>query len=215
MKIHEVFDRKIEELKSDDRVQGILLTGSLARGTETAYSDLDIIVIADFKDVKEEVIDGVPVETHYDTVESVRKWLAVKPESAYLYTYGKVIYDRDNVLQGLINYAKNILESYEITEIRKAYFNHKLKAIAEKLTASLALKDDQKINYLIHNNFNVLVEMVYALNSLPVAPQGLNYEIFHTLNIKPCESWLTDLVNLKGVELGNYVMKMIEEIRFN
>ena len=213
MKIHEVFEKKVNELKTDDRVIGILITGSLARGTETEYSDLDIIVVADVDETIEEVIDGIPVETHYNKVESIKKWFIADPPSCYLYTYGKVVYEREKVLGDLIKTAKNRLDTYEITDIRKAYLSHKLGALKEKLTASLALKDEQKINYLICNNFKMLLESVYALNSLPVPPQGLNYEISDRLLIKPCDDWMLKLVNLSGIELGKYVMGIIEFIR--
>ncbi len=213
MKIHEVFEKKVNELKADDRVMGILITGSLARGTETEYSDLDIIAIGDKNEIIEEVIDGIPVETHYNKVESIKKWFIADPPSCYLYTYGKVVYEREKVLGDLIKTAKNRLDTYEVTDIRKVYLNHKLGALKEKLTASLALKDEQKINYLVCNNFKMLLESVYALNSLPVPPQGLNYEIYDRLLIKPCDDWMLKLVNLSGIELGKYVMGIIEFIR--
>ena len=210
MKIHEVFERKVNELKQDSRVKGIFITGSLARGTETEYSDLDIIVVADINEVYEEIIDGIPVETHFNTAETIKKWFVADPSSCYLYTYGKVVWERENLFDDLIASAKYRLDNYEITDIRKVYLKHKLGALKEKLTASIALNDTLKISYLIHNNFKMLVESVYALNSLPVPPQGVGYEIYDTLKITPQKGWLKDLVTLKGIALAEYVLDMIE-----
>lgn len=213
MKIHEVFERKIEELKGDESVKGILVTGSLARGTETEFSDLDIIAIGDRDEVVEEVICGVPVETHYNVAEKVKKWFVADPPSSYLYTYGKIIYDPEGIVEGLVALAKERLENYEILDIRKAYLRHKLDALKEKLHASIRLNDEVKINYLVHNNFKVIVECVYAQNNLPIPPQGLNYEIFSTLERVPSTDWLTKMITLKGVEQGEYLLALISNLK--
>ncbi|MBR2481040.1 MAG: nucleotidyltransferase domain-containing protein [Clostridia bacterium] len=210
MKIHEVFERKVNELKADENVKGIFITGSLARGTETEYSDLDIIVISDKDEVVEEVIEGVPVETHYNRVESVKKWFVASPPSCYLYTYGKIVWDREGVLSELQDLACDLLDKYEVLDVHKVYLSHKLSALKEKLTASIALNDSQKISYLIHNNFKIIVESIYAVNSLPVPPQGLNYEIYGTLKQVPSKEWLKLLITLQGLELAEYVMGIIE-----
>ena len=209
MRIHEVFERKIGELRADKDIRGILVTGSLARGTETEYSDLDIIVISNKDEVVEEVIDGVPVETHYNRAEQVKKWLVADPPSCYLYTYGKIIFDQEGVVENLVNVARERLANYEVTDLRKAYLNHKLNALKEKLVASLNLNDDLKIHYLIYNNFKVIVESIYALNSLPVPPQGLSYEIFDTLKVKPNENWLKKLITLRGREQAEFALEVI------
>ena len=209
MKIHEVFERKIGELRADKDISGILVTGSLARATETEYSDLDIIVISNKDEVVEEVIDGVPVETHYNRAEQVKKWFVADPPSCYLYTYGKIIFDQEGVVENLVNVARERLANYDVTDLRKAYLNHKLNALKEKLVASLNLNDDLKIHYLIYNNFKVIVESIYAINSLPVPPQGLSYEIFDTLKVKPNENWLKKLITLRGREQAEFALEVI------
>ena len=212
MKIYEVFNKVQEELKNDSRVMGIFLTGSLARGTETKYSDLDVIVLSCINCVDEKVVEGVPVEVHFNTLESIKERFRVDAPSLYLYKYGKVIYDPSNIFEGLIQEANCLLENYVVSEERKAYLKHKIGALKEKLTASLNLKDHQKINYLMHNNFKVIVESIFALNSLPLPPQGLTYEIFNTLSKKPSDTWLTDIINLKGIEQGEYALEIIDFI---
>ncbi len=212
MKIHEVFENKVNSLKEDNRVEGIFITGSLARGTETEYSDLDIIVLYPEEKVVEEVIDGIPIETHYNRLDGVKERLIREPSSAYLYTHGRIIVDEEGKLNDVVGFAKRVLESYKVSDERKAFLAHKMQALKEKLTASLALNDELKTAYLVHNNFKLIVECVYALNSLPVPPQGLNYEIYNLLRIKPGEKWMEKLLTLKGNELANYVLDALGNI---
>lgn len=206
MKIHEVFEQKRLSLLREPNVKGIMLTGSMARGTETPFSDLDIIVISNENRVVEEVIDGVPVETHYNTISRVKEDFLNRPSSAYLYAFGKIISDEEGILHDLVGFSKKLLSSYSVSEERRAFLEHKMSALREKLTASINLQDDLKIDYLIHNNFKYIVEYIYLKNSLPPPPQGLTYEIYDSLKIKPCDQWLIKLITLKGVEGGEFVL---------
>ena len=210
MKLHDILDRKVTRLKSDDRVQGILITGSLARGTETEFSDLDIIVLYDSNFVVEEVIEGVPVETHYNSRESILLRFMDDVPSCYLYTYGKAVYDPYGELSELTEIARHTLAEFSVKENRKEYLRHKLFALKEKLTAAINLHDTLKISYLIHNNFKVLVECVYAINSLPVPPQGLSYEIYGTLKLKPSANWLKELITLNGIAQAERALNIID-----
>lgn len=212
MKIREVCAKKIDVIKDDERVLGILLTGSLARGTETEFSDLDIIVLYDSDFIVEEVLEGVPVETHYNSVDKVRERFVSDPTFCYLWKYGKIMFSRGNALENLVKESCERLENYTLSSERKCYLNHKVCALKEKLNASVALKDQDKINYLIHNNFKVIVESLYALNSLPTPPQGLNYEIYNEIKAKPCENWMLKLITLKGVEQGEFALEVVSFI---
>ncbi len=212
MKIREVFNKKVEELKRDERVQGIFITGSLARGTETEYSDLDIIVLYDRDKVVEEVIEGIPVETHYNQISAVKERLIKEPSSSYLYVYGKIILDEKGELKDIVGFAKEVLANYEVSEEKRVYLKHKMHALKEKLTASLALSDELKTSYLIANNFKHVVDAVYAQNSLPTPPQGLNYEIYNLLKIKPSDKWMEKILTLKGNELASFTLDLIESL---
>ncbi|MBQ9115324.1 MAG: nucleotidyltransferase domain-containing protein, partial [Clostridia bacterium] len=185
MHIHSVFEKIVNELKSDSLIRGIFVTGSLARGTETEYSDLDIIVLYGENKVVEKVVDGVPVEIHYNTLESTMERFSFDAGAVYLYVYGKIVEDRFGELNKLQKEAKDKLMSYKPSVERVEKLTHKMNALVEKVTASLALKDSLKISYLLHNNFSHVVDYVYMLNSLPKPPQGLTYEIYDNLDIKP------------------------------
>lgn len=212
MKIHEVFENKVNSLKEDNRVEGIFITGSLARGTETEYSDLDIIVLYDEDKVVEEVIEGIPVETHYNKISAVKERLIKEPSSAYLYAYGKIVIDERGELKDIVGFAKEVLANYEVSEEKKEHLKHKMHALKEKLTASLSLSDELKTSYLIANNFKHIVDAVYAQNSLPTPPQGLNYEIYNLLKVKPADKWMEKLLTLKGNELAIFTLDLIESL---
>ena len=212
MKIHEVFENKVNSLKEDNRVEGIFITGSLARGTETEYSDLDIIVLYDEDKVVEEVIEGIPVETHYNQISAVKERLIKEPSSAYLYVYGKIVSDEKGELKDIVGFAKEVLANYEVSKEKKEHLKHKMQALKEKLTASLSLSDELKTSYLIANNFKYIVDTVYAQNVLPTPPQGLNYEIYNLLKVKPADKWMEKLLTLKGNELATFTLDLIESL---
>jgi predicted nucleotidyltransferase len=212
MKIHEVFENKVNSLKEDNRVEGIFITGSLARGTETEYSDLDIIVLYDQDKVVEEVIEGIPVETHYNQISAVKERLIKEPSSAYLYVYGKIVSDEKGELKDIVGFAKEVLANYEVSKEKKEHLKHKMQALKEKLTASLSLSDELKTSYLVANNFKYIVDAVYAQNVLPTPPQGLNYEIYNLLKIKPVDKWMERLLTLKGNELASFTLDLIESL---
>ena len=212
MKIHQVFENKVNSLKEDNRVEGIFITGSLARGTETEYSDLDIIVLYPEEKVVEEVVDGIPIETHYNRLDGVKERLIREPSSAYLYVYGKIVSDEKGELKDIVGFAKEVLANYEVSEEKKEYLKHKMHSLKEKLTASLSLSDELKTSYLIANNFKHIVDAVYAQNSLPTPPQGLNYEIYNLLKNKPADKWMEKLLTLMGNELANFTLDLIEKI---
>ena len=210
MHIHSVFEKVVNELKSDSLIRGIFVTGSLARGTETEYSDLDIIVLYGENKVVEKVVDGVPVEIHYNTLESTIERFSFDAGALYLYVYGKIVEDRFGELNKLQKEAKDKLMSYKPSVERVEKLTHKMNALVEKVTASLALKDSLKISYLLHNNFSHFVDYVYMLNSLPKPPQGLTYEIYDNLDIKPCERWIEKLLTLDELERGEMVVKFVQ-----
>ncbi len=206
MKLYKVFEAKLSEYERDEGVYGVLVTGSLARGTETPYSDLDIILLANENKVIEEVIDGVPVESHYRTYEGIMEELNGKPYCLYLYAYSKIVKDGNGELRKLQNIALNRLANYKIADEQKQELCHVMSCLKEKLVAALALNNGLKTDYLVHNNFKGIVEYVYSVNGLPVPPQGLLYEIYDELPVKPSDKWIEKLITLKGSELGRYIL---------
>ncbi|MBQ8177698.1 MAG: hypothetical protein IJ033_00745, partial [Clostridia bacterium] len=157
----------------------------------------------------EEVRDGVPIETHYNTYKSIIDRFKWDSGSLYLYVYGKIIMDSDGTLQKIVAEAKQMLVDYKVDDERKDFVTHKMQALKEKLTAAIKLNDTLKISYLIHNNFKHVVDYVYMQNSLPVPPQGLTYEIYDNLTVKPSDRWVERLLTLKGIELAEYVLRAI------
>ena len=59
LKQSEIFNKLVLELKKDIAVEGVLLNGSVAVGTATELSDLDMIVLCNEIKFVSEVIDDV------------------------------------------------------------------------------------------------------------------------------------------------------------
>ncbi len=204
--LYSVFNQKVNEFKADASVRGALVVGSFARGTETPYSDLDLVVLASDNKVVEEVVSGVPVESHYRTYEGLIEELK-EPKCLYLYAYSKIIFDNSGELEYIVKLAKQKLKDYVVPQEELSRLKHVMSALKEKLNAAINLGNTLKISYLVHNNFKDIVAYLYAINNLPVPPQGFLYEISDNLPLKPCEKWLESILMLKGVALAQFIIK--------
>ncbi|MDE5605503.1 MAG: nucleotidyltransferase domain-containing protein, partial [Eubacterium sp.] len=63
----EIFNKLVTEFKKDNSIYAVLLNGSVAVGTATELSDLDIVVLCNENKFVSKVIDDVFVEIHYIT----------------------------------------------------------------------------------------------------------------------------------------------------
>ena len=103
----ELFEKLVSNFKRDKSINGVMLTGSVACGTETDFSDLDIIALCGENKFDSSVIDGVTVEIHYMTFDKAIKKLNSSPMEVYRYLDGKIEYDNGN-LQKLVDRAADI-----------------------------------------------------------------------------------------------------------
>ncbi len=84
-----------------------MLNGSVAVGTATELSDLDMIVLCNEIKFVSEVIDDVLVEIHYITYDKAIKRLNNYPMEVYKYLDAKIAYDNGK-LKEIITCAENI-----------------------------------------------------------------------------------------------------------
>ena len=75
----EIFHNLVLEFKKDTSIDAVLLNGSVACGTATDLSDLDIIVLGKRNDFVSQLIDGVLVEIHYTTFDKASDKLKSNP----------------------------------------------------------------------------------------------------------------------------------------
>ena len=107
----EIFHSLVSEFQKDSTVEGILLNGSVAAGTATELSDLDMIVLGKKDGFVSKTIDTVPVEIHFVVFDSAVKKLESNPMEVYKYLDAKVEYDNGKARE-IISYAcrKNFSE---------------------------------------------------------------------------------------------------------
>lgn len=108
----------LEELKQDERVQAVLLTGSYVYGNPTDESDLDVRVVtkngANWVE-KYRMRFGHKVELFCNPPEVIRNYFDInrkenKPNALHFWTHGKIVYDPSRIAQQLKNEATKLLE---------------------------------------------------------------------------------------------------------
>jgi len=104
----------VKEQRKDKKVIGVLLFGSLARGTEHASSDIDIEIIhaGERYQTKKEIKCGVPIDYELTPIHQLLKRLEKTPYLTYPYLGEKILYDRTGELRTIKNtiqkhFAKN------------------------------------------------------------------------------------------------------------
>ena len=90
-----IIEQVVMELKKNPAIKGIILFGSLAQGKPHSYSDIDLYVIGEKqKDrVTCQMIEGVPVQIQYRSVEDFKVKILKKTRSKPLCLTGKILYD--------------------------------------------------------------------------------------------------------------------------
>ncbi|OGF44139.1 hypothetical protein A2555_02000 [Candidatus Falkowbacteria bacterium RIFOXYD2_FULL_39_16] len=111
-------DAILEEIKQDERVQAILLTGSYVYGKPTDESDLDIRVVtkgdANWAE-KYRMRFGCRIELFCNPPEVIRRYFDInrmegKPPALHFWTYGKIIYDPVGIAKELKAEATKLLK---------------------------------------------------------------------------------------------------------
>jgi predicted nucleotidyltransferase len=75
-------------------IHGIMLMGSVAQGTVSEKSDLDIMILGDTDKFIVETIDGILVEYIYCTVYTAKQRLMSDDMDMYHYLDNKIVYDK-------------------------------------------------------------------------------------------------------------------------
>jgi predicted nucleotidyltransferase len=113
MLTNQQIEKILEELKQDDRVHAILLTGN-----PTNESDLDVRVVTKNGEnwaEKYRIRFGHKVELFCNPPEVIRNYFDInrkenKPHALHFWTYGKIIYDPTCIAKQLKDEATKLLE---------------------------------------------------------------------------------------------------------
>lgn len=148
-KYQKIVDQVIEDLKRRKGVEAILLSGSVARGDFTPYSDIELNVIVN-KEVEGEFDDedlyrsrekeGVFVEIYYASADSwKREILSEKEEPRVLNQFceAKILYDPHRVAKHLVDLAKKAFTQFNYpsryVELAKYATKHNRNKILSRL----------------------------------------------------------------------------------
>jgi len=211
LKQSEIFNKLVLELKKDIAVEGVLLNGSVAAGTATELSDLDMIVLCNEIKFVSEVIDDVLVEIHYITYDKAIKRLNNYPMEVYKYLDAKIAYDNGK-LKEIITCAENIFYHYCVSEKEKREIVYWLNSIRLKLNSAFSKQDILLISYLVSTNLWKVLEGIWALNQKPVPPSSSLYRRYMDLNFIPCPDWFDSLLMGDIESKGRMMMYSIDWI---
>ena len=211
LKQSEIFNKLVLELKKDIAVEGVLLNGSVAVGTATELSDLDMIVLCNEIKFVSEVIDDVLVEIHYITYDKAIKRLNNYPMEVYKYLDAKIAYDNGK-LKEIITCTENIFYHYCVSEKEKREIVYWLNSIRLKLNSAFSKQDILLISYLVSTNLWKVLEGIWALNQKPVPPSSSLSRRYRDLNFIPCPDWFDSLLMGDIESKGRMMMYSIDWI---
>lgn len=210
-----------EKFNQDESVIAFLATGSVARGEASESSDIDLIVIAkETKESPDQYIDGLLVEVKVKTVEDYIQKMTDKPMNVYMWLDAKVIFDKQNVSEIVINRAREIYENFVPSQESIDGTKKWLESALGKIKAAQEKKDDLSQGYNVSNILWIIMQGFYYLNSKPLPPSTTAYRRIKELGNLPqgFESKWEDMLigNLTArtnatTELINYLTAELRE----
>ena len=207
----EIFNQFVSEFKKDSTVEGVLLNGSVASGTATEMSDLDMIILCNENKFVSKVVDTILVEIHYITYDKAIERLNHYPMEVYKYLDAKIEYDNGK-LQEILACAENIFNEYCVSEKEKSEITYWLKSTELKLKSAFLKQDMLLISYLASTNLWKVLEGVWAVNQKPVPPSSSLYRRYKELEFIPFQNWFEELL-AENIEIkGKAMLKCIDWI---
>src|SRR5881628_1666193 len=94
----------LSELRADDDVCGLLVTGSVARGDALPESDVDVVVILRSGTPRHHALEereGVPIEVSALDEASARSKMEESPSYLYAFLDGRILFDPEGGLKAL------------------------------------------------------------------------------------------------------------------
>lgn len=167
----QIIDNLTSKYENDNSIYALLVTGSVARDEHTEKSDLDLLLIAKEKQpFKEKLIDEITVEVKIDTVDGFIQKMKDDPMNVYQWLDAKVVFEKDNVSEEIINEAKNIYDNYspdpkEIVGVKKWLESAKI-----KIESAQVNNDELALGFNISNILWQIVRGLYLVNNKPVPP---------------------------------------------
>lgn len=207
----DILEKELQILKKNEKVEAVLLIGSVAYGTATDDSDLDLIVISNEDRFESKYVENILVEIHFHKYSTLVKCLDNNPNEVYKYLFSKIIFDNGQ-LENLIAKAKEIYNSYCIPEKEKEDICYWLTATKIKLLSAINSNDEMKISYLLSTNTWKVLEGVWAKNNKPMPPSSIAFVKNGELTCVPCDDWLSKLLVGDNLSRANAMIGIIDWI---
>jgi predicted nucleotidyltransferase len=164
----------LADARADPGVRGLLLTGSLARGTARADSDLDVLVVTS----EQATDDGwrsaarpLPVDFLVRTPGEWRARFAPdrpRDESwGYAFLDAVVLHDPEGIAARLIADAADIHERYRVPASVKAHYTRLWHHVRPKMLAVLSHGDPVEIGWASAVMTNDVLRTAWAASDLP------------------------------------------------
>lgn len=206
----DILKRIIPELRADTSITGVMLMGSVAKGTQNPSSDLDLFLLGNKNKFETDIIDNIMVEYLYLTHETAQSRLDKTGMEVYHYIGSKIIYDLDGRLIKLMRHAMNKYRSYQYSEKEKTDLRHWLYSTKIKINASMGKQEALKTDFLIATTSWKIVEAVFTVNNIPLPPAASVIPELSNLRRIPEEEWFAKLFGNDINERTQIVLSIID-----
>ena len=204
---------RVEELKEREEVEAVAVVGSYARDSRQDHNDLDLFVIIeeDWMKRKTEVVDDVPVEYFFGSMETAKEWLEGEEwwKNYHWYMNSDVRFDPNNCFDELKKQAKNVRqEKLDISETRLEEFSYSIWDMKQDLDT----EDVAQKRYLLNKFFDDLIKIHYLLEEEPLVK--VNYRVRHLKDFSGYMYKLSQdfLLASSTMKKQNKLEKMIEYV---
>ena len=211
LKQFELLDIEIEALKNDQPICGILLSGSLAYGKATEFSDIDLILLSDKNEFVSRRVEGILIEEHFHTYEKLVDGLDKKAADVYKYIYSKILFD-DGRLTDLVRKAQFLYDHYKTPVEEKEKINYWLTTSKDKLKGAISNNDSLKTSYLLSTVSWEVLKGVWAVNDKPMPPSSIAFAFYHSLALVPFDEWFESLFDKDINSRAESMIRIIEWI---
>lgn len=163
----EVINKISKQLIPNSRA--IFVTGSVANNEATSKSDLDMLVITlsdHFFEDKE--IDGIVVETKGNTIDGFKLKMETNPINVYQWLDAKPIFDPENLLVDIHNFAQNIIDNFTPSDFPRKW----LKSAKIKIESAQKDRNELLLGFNVSTILWKIIEGLYTINSLPTPPSS-------------------------------------------
>jgi predicted nucleotidyltransferase len=205
----EILETILNELKQDRSIFGIMLMGSVADGTATEESDLDLFILSDIDKFEANFTNGIFVEYIYMKYETALYKLQNKDMEVYRYINSRILYDNGQ-LKELMESAYDKFNHYKTGDDVKKWIYNWLFSVRLKLQSALKKNNALMMNYLTATSSWKVIESVWSVNNKPVPPSGSVIKFITQLSLIPYDKWFDQLFLGSDIEKARNMLAIID-----